>query len=85
MQDKGAITAMTSMETEVVELAAGGAVRVTEQIEAWLSDLARSMRGTLAGQLDVVRTGRMQVSDDSKRAVLLEHASPATRTVASGW
>ena len=54
IQDQSSIGAMQSMDTEVVEFS-GGAVRVTEQIEAWLTDLSNAMKQTLMGQLDAVR------------------------------
>ncbi|GFH23298.1 uncharacterized protein HaLaN_20892 [Haematococcus lacustris] len=47
---------MTSMEGESVELTTG-AVRVSESVEAWLAELAKTMKSTLAGQLESVRAG----------------------------
>jgi hypothetical protein len=38
--DAGAITAMSSMEQEVIDLT-GGTVRVGDSIESWLADLAK--------------------------------------------
>lgn len=63
-QDQSTIGAMQSMETEVVEFSS--AVGVTEQIESWLSDLTKAMKGTLMGQLGAVQQGRMQ--DEFKTA-----------------
>lgn len=51
---------MQSMDTEVVDFS-GGAVRVTEQIEAWLTDLSNAMKQTLMGQLDAVRCVMMMM------------------------
>lgn len=52
------------MEGEVVELAPS--VRVTEQIESWLTDLTRAMKNTLQQQTEVLCAGRMQ--DEFKAA-----------------
>jgi len=51
------ITSMQSMAGEVVELATG--VQVTDSIETWLNSLATCMQSVMAGQLQLVCSGRM--------------------------
>ncbi|MEW5298927.1 MAG: hypothetical protein WDW36_001997 [Sanguina aurantia] len=55
--DQTAISSMISMETETVEFSS--AVNVTEAVEQWLRDLNLGMKGTLQGQLEMVRAGKL--------------------------